>query len=98
MFGGLYSINGLNDRPFLSDGTFINGTWKEIENYQNSSLRCSTFNCTSEVPTLVPFNGTTSESIGVACVGEIIKFSNIPFLTNSIEFRNSKSLFRIAFF
>ena len=70
MFGGLYSINGINDRPFLPDGTFIGETWKEMANYHNTSLRCSTFNCNVAIPKLAPLIGGTSEPVGVVCIGE----------------------------
>jgi hypothetical protein len=79
MLNGLYKINGIGDRPFLYDGTFIWNSPNLVTNLQDSNLGCSKiyFFTFDRFPGLAETTIISSENIGTVCVGNTFLFNTI---------------------
>ena len=71
MLSGIYRINGVGDRPFLSDGTFIGNSPNLVNDSQNSIDFCSkvNFDTSNPFPDLSLSTAKPSDTIGTICVG-----------------------------
>jgi hypothetical protein len=65
---GLYSINSLRQRPFLSNGALLANPVKVVDGWEKPELRCTTIACTPPTATVVPMT-TNAKNLSVVCVG-----------------------------
>jgi hypothetical protein len=78
---GLYSINALRQRPFLSNGGHLAVPVEVVDGWEKPELRCTTFVCKTPTHTVEPM-ATTEKELGIACLGII---SNFQWLRNSLS-------------
>jgi hypothetical protein len=97
MLSGIYRINDVGDRPFLSDGIFIGNSPNFVDSSQDSSPRCSKVFYLSFNPfpglglsTIEPY-----EKIGTVCVGKISMISKISFKTYYLYCHSEQINFKI---
>ena len=66
---GLFSINALRQRPFLSNGALIDAPYDITDGWDKPDLRCTTIGCSPPTPKLIPMQSTDS-GVGVVCAGK----------------------------
>ena len=68
---GLYSINSLRQRPFLSNGAHLAVPVEVVDGWEKPELRCTTIGCTPPTPTVVP-KTTIDNELAIACIGKVL--------------------------
>ena len=65
---GLYSINALRQRPFLSNGAHVKGLYDVSDGWTKPDFRCTFLNCTPPIGKTVQ-TSTSQNGLGVVCAG-----------------------------
>jgi hypothetical protein len=94
---GLYSINALRQRPFLSNGGHLAVPVEVVDGWEKPELRCTTFVCKTPTHTVEPM-ATTEKELGIACLGIISNVSMTKKLSLSSSFGLALALFQIVIY
>ena len=75
---GLYSINALRQRPFLSTGKYLNNYVNMVSNisgaWPNASSRCTTLHC--DIVQSQTVEKVSGSGVGVICLGKYLRIKS----------------------